>query len=83
MDDGALTVRIAGELAERLRVSAESSGRAVDEHARDLIRGALDEDWAEDDRRFAEYERTGITIPADVAFEELRSSLERRFASRK
>jgi len=83
MDDGALTVRIDGELADRLRASAESSGRGVDEHARDLIREALDQDWAEADRRFAEYERTGFSVPADVAFDDLRTSLEGRFASRK
>jgi plasmid stability protein len=82
-DQSSVTVVIDGELAERLKVSAESLGRPVDEHARDLIREALDEDWTEDDRRFAEYERTGVSIPADQAFDELRASLERRFASRK
>ncbi len=50
---------------------------------RDLIRDALDEGWAEEEARWAEFERTGEAIPAERALLEFRKSVKARFAARK
>lgn len=83
MDDGSLTLTIEAELAYRLKASAESVGCSVGDHARDLIRDALVNDWAEEEAGWAEYERTGESISADVALAEFRSSVEKRLAARR
>ena len=83
MDDGSLTLTIGADLADRLKASAESVGRSVGDYARDLIRDGLEDDWAEEEARWAEYERTGEPISADVALSEFRSAVEKRLAARR
>lgn len=75
-----LRLDIDRDLAGRLRVAAAAAGRPVGDYAQDLIRDALEPDWAEDDARFAEYERTGVSVPANDALAGFRQSLKRRFA---
>lgn len=82
MADGVMKLELSEGLAHRLRVAAEAAGRPAADYAVELIDSALDDDWAEDDARFAEFLRTGESIPAEVALAEFRESVTRRFASR-
>jgi hypothetical protein len=83
MADGGLKLELGADLSDRLRVAAETAGRPVADYAAELIEGALDDDWAEDDARFAEYQRTGISVPAEEALSRFREAVARRFTSRK
>lgn len=83
MDHDALTLHIEADLADRLKMTADFVGRPVDDYARDLIRDGLDEGWAEEQARWAEFERTGESIPAEPALLEFRNSVKARFAARK
>jgi hypothetical protein len=83
MADGALKLELTPGLARRLEAAAETAGKPVDAYAAELIETALDDDWAEDDARFAEFQRTGVSVPADEAMARLQQSLTTRFAARK
>ncbi|MEO8811382.1 MAG: hypothetical protein ABI376_00520 [Caulobacteraceae bacterium] len=43
------------DLSHRLAAAAETAGKPVNDYAAALIEEALDEDWAEDEARYAEY----------------------------
>ncbi len=80
--DDELILQIEGELARRLREAAQSAGETVQAYAAHLLEDAVNEDWSEDERRFAAFERTGISMPADQVMLRFRNSVARRFASK-
>ena len=81
MADG-FTLEIDADLAERLKAAAEAAGESVEVFARSIIQHGLEDDWAEDFRRLAEYEATGEWVSIDEAFGEARAELEKRLAAR-
>jgi len=88
MADDGLTLELSAELSERVKAAAAVAGQTVQTCLETLIAGGLEgdahqDDWAEDEARWADYERTGISIPADIALAEFRDSLAKRFAARK
>lgn len=82
MADGGLNLELGAELSGRLEAAANSAGRPIGDYAISLIQGALDDDWAEDDARFAEYERTGESFSAEDALLRMRKSLVERFRAK-
>lgn len=82
MADGGLNLELDAELSERLKAAAYFAGRPVGDYAISLIQSALDDDWAEDDARFAEYERTGVSFSAEDALLRMRESLVERFRAK-
>jgi hypothetical protein len=66
MADG-FVLEIDAEMAERLKAAAEAAGVAPEAYALDVLKGALDQDWVEDLRRLAEYERTGDSVSVEEA----------------
>ena len=79
MADG-FDVRIEGEQALRIRTAAEAAGVDPLDYARVLIDQSLKNPFAEDDRRWAEYKRTGETIGLEEALAEFDAELDRRLA---
>jgi len=61
-------IRIEGDQAERLRSAADAAGVDVADYTLGLINQSMSSDFAEDDRRWAEYLRTGETVSVDEAF---------------
>lgn len=61
MADG-FDIHLNEEQARRLKAAAEAAGVDPTAYALELIALGTQEDWAEDERRFAEYERTGEFI---------------------
>jgi hypothetical protein len=83
MADGALKLKLDPDLARRLEAASDNAGKPVDAYAAELIQTVLDEDWSEDDARFAEFQRTGVSLPADDVMTRFHKSLTARFAARK
>lgn len=81
MADG-FDIHLNGQQAERLRAKASDAGMDAGDYARSLLAAALDGDWAEDQRRFAEYDRTGEAISLDKFMGELRAAVARRRGER-
>lgn len=77
MADG-FNVRIDGELAERLKAVAAENQMAVVDYVQSFLGGVFDESWEEDERRFAEYERTGESVSLDEWMEGLRTAIEEK-----
>ena len=75
MADGELKIELGTDLSERLKAAAETVGKPVHDYAAELIAEGLDDDWAEDDARFAEFERTGVSIPAEEALMRFREAV--------
>jgi len=67
MADG-FNIHLSEGLARRLRAAAEAVGIDPADYARQLLDGAVEGDWAEDDRRWAEYQRTRETVSVEEAF---------------
>ena len=67
-------VELDEELGRRLNAVATATGQSAGDLAAKLISRGLD-DWAEDFARFAEYERTGEYIDAEVAMAEFRQAV--------
>ena len=62
MVNGGRVVELDERLAASLSAAAASAGKPALDCAASLISDGLDDDWVEDDRRFAEYERTGVSF---------------------
>jgi hypothetical protein len=63
MVDGALTLELRETLSKGLQAAASQAHQGVQEFVEGVLEDALsvevaDEDWAEDERRWAEFERT-------------------------
>jgi hypothetical protein len=82
MADGGLKLELDEALSARLKAAADAVGRPVDAYAVELISGGLDDDWAESYARFAEYERTGEYLSAEVAMEDFRKAVAARASSK-
>jgi predicted transcriptional regulator len=83
MADDGFTVRIDSDLAGRVKAAAEAAGRSVEDYAADLIASGLDDDWAEDYARYADYKRTGEFIDAETALRDFRQGVAARLAARR
>jgi len=70
MADG-FHIELDEQTAERLKAVAAEAGVSPSEYVAILMRGA-DYGLAEDQRRWAEYERTGIAFEAEPVLEEFR-----------
>ena len=80
MADGELTIKVDSETVQRLEALAEAAGQSVGEYVRDLIVDSLpDDDWAEDEKIFAEYERTGVSHSVEEAMATFDAAVRRRF----
>ncbi len=79
MADGGMTLELTETLTDRLIAAAEKAGRAPADYAAEIIGGALDDDWSEAERRWADYERTGKSVSLKDAMAELRDGLKAHF----
>ena len=78
--DGEITLKLDAGTSELLKAAAEAAGRSVNDYAHDLIVHALD-DWAEDDRIFEEYERTGVSYSVEEGLAVFDAAVKARFKS--
>lgn len=83
MADGGLKLELDEALSARLKAAADAVGRPVDAYAAELISGGLDDDWTESYARYAEYQRTGEYLDADVALEAFRKAVAARVRSKR
>ncbi len=65
--------------ARRLKSAAEASGVDPTVYATQVLEQAMEDDWAEDFRRVAEYERTGESIGAEERMQGLREAVHAKF----
>ena len=77
MADG-LNIRLDAKRAERLREIADASGLDPADNLFAVLDQAIEHDWSEDERRFAEYERTGDSISLEEFMGGLRDAVARR-----
>lgn len=82
MADGSLTISLDDETAEQLKAAAEAAGVSPEAYVRQAVVRRLEEDWAEDLRRAAEYERTGASLSVDEGFDLLRARIAEKRAQR-
>ena len=82
MVNGGRVVELDESLAACLSAAAASAGKPALDCAAFLISDGLDDDWVEDDRRFAEYERTGVSFDAKDALLEMRALLVAEFQAK-
>jgi len=83
MPDGRLILSLDEDLSARLAVAANEAGQPVNAYAAEIIGEALDENWAETERRWAEYERTGESVSVDEAIDALEARLKLGFAAKR
>jgi len=85
MADG-FDIHLNEEQAQRLKAAAEASGVDAQAFALQVLEQAMEPSPAwmvrEDAARWAEYERTGISIPAEEAMAEFRRVLSEKLAAR-
>ncbi|GAW40814.1 hypothetical protein SH203_01214 [Brevundimonas sp. SH203] len=93
MADG-FDIHLNEDQARRLKAAAEAAGmeptvyalQALEDVIGDIGVAGVSEYpavWvAEDEERWAEYERTGVTIPLDDALRDFHANLERRLAEK-
>lgn len=72
-----LVIPLTEQLARRLKAAAEAAGVYPEAYARQLLDVAVEDDFAEDDRRWAEYQRTGETVSVEEAFAAFDAAVER------
>ncbi len=82
MADGGLKLELDEALGRRLNEAAVALGQSAGDLAAKLISHGLD-DWAQDFARFAEYERTGEYIDAEIAMAEFRQAVTDRIAAKR
>jgi hypothetical protein len=80
MADG-FHIELDEQTAERLKAAAAEAGISPSEYVAYLVRGA-DHSLAEDQARWAEYERTGIAFDAEPVLEEFRRKVADAVAKR-
>ena len=76
MADG-FDIHLNEELARRLKAAAEAAGVDPAVYAHQLLDVAVEDDFAEDDRRWAEYKRTGETVSLDEAIRSFDEAIAR------
>lgn len=77
MADG-FDIHLNEDQAQRLKAIAEASGVDPAAYALQVLEQAMDQDWTEDERRFAEYERTGESISVEEFMEGLHDAVRAR-----
>ncbi len=82
MADGA-DIHLDPERAERLRLAAKAAGMTPEAFAISAIDSAIDDDWLEAIASLEDYERTGVSYPAEEILAEFRANVETRLAARK
>ena len=80
MADG-FDIHLDEERARRLRKAAEAAGVDAKAFAMQVLDQALEEGWAEDFHRAADYERTGNSIDAGEWMQGLQDAVRARFRS--
>lgn len=78
MADG-FDIHLNEDQARRLKAAAEASGVDPETYFMQALERAMQDDWAEDERRFAEYERTGESISVEEFMGGLREAVRARF----
>lgn len=78
MADG-FDIHLNEEQAQRLKVVAEAAGVDPAAYVVGLIDEATQAGWAEDERRFAEYQQTGESVGAGEWLQGLREMVDRKF----
>ena len=93
MADG-FDIHLNEEQARRLKAAAETAGMEPAAYALDVLEQAMDASqvfalreeaarWtAEDEARWAEYERTGETVPLEDALRDFHANLAQRLAEK-
>ena len=76
MADG-MDIHLSDGLARRLKAAAEAAGVDPVDYARQLLDVAIEDDFAEDDRRWAEYQRTGETVSLEDAIKAFDEAIAR------
>ena len=83
MADGELTLKLDDATVRRLQAAADAVGQPIDSYAADVLAGAVSgEDWAEDYRRAAEYDRTGKYVSLEEALTEFRDAVDERLSKK-
>jgi hypothetical protein len=73
MADGEITIKLDEATISALDAKAKAAGLTPDDYARNVIQvavGVLDR-WAISKARLAEYDRTGVSFPAEQVFDEV------------
>ena len=79
MADG-LDIHLNEDQARRLKAAAEASGVDPTTYVQQALERAMDD--GEEARRWAEYQRTGESIPAEEALAKFRQALNEKLAAR-
>lgn len=79
MADG-FDIHLNEDQARRLKVAAEASGLDPADYAVRLLEQGMDD--GEEARRWAEYQRTGESVPAEEALAEFRRVLSEKLTAR-
>lgn len=91
-----LTIELDAPTLARLEAAATAAGLSVEDHVVEIIEAALSppgvaecvvafegpDDWTEANRRLAEYDRTGVSIPLEEVLRDVRADLETRLAAK-
>lgn len=80
MADG-FDIHLTEDQAQRLKAVADASGLAPTDYALKVLEQAIADDWAEEARRLAEFDRSGEAVPAEEALSVFRSDLADRLAA--
>ena len=80
MSDG-FDIHLNEDQAQRLKAAADASGLAPVEYAIEVIEQAIADDWAEEARRLADFDRSGEAVSVAEALADFRSNLAERLAA--
>jgi|HubBroStandDraft_6_1064221.scaffolds.fasta_scaffold1533292_2 hypothetical protein len=82
MADGSIKLELDPDLSVRLAAAAQEAGQGVDDYAANLIERGLHDRWAVAEARFAEFDRTGESVPAEEALARFRAAIRDRLRKR-
>ncbi|CAN5232784.1 hypothetical protein BH11PSE2_BH11PSE2_19880 [soil metagenome] len=78
MADGSLKLVLDDVLVEKIERAATAAGVTPEAYAIAVLDHAVSDGWAETDAAFAEYDRTGESIPAEEALAEFLKNVANR-----
>lgn len=78
MADG-FDIHLDEDQARRLKAAAEAAGVDPTVYALELLELGVEDDWSEDRRRYAEYERSGASISPEEWLGGLRDMIDEKF----
>ena len=79
MADG-FDIHLNEDQARRLKAAADAAGMSLTDFALDILDSAITADLAEDERRWAEYRRTGESLSVQESFAAYDDEVRRRLA---